>query len=104
MKTPADPMAKYAAHHHDARNRATHFAGVPAILLARFIPLSWLRFEAGPLWITAAMLPGGASCCATYLIRRSFLSVRRNLLCARLQTGAAGGRPARSEVRNEGEP
>jgi uncharacterized membrane protein YGL010W len=60
MKTLEDQMAKYAAHHQDARNKATHFAGVPAIMLALFIPLSWLRFEAGPLSITAAMLLGGA--------------------------------------------
>src|SRR4051812_49711294 len=60
MKTLQDQMAKYAAHHQDARNKATHFAGVPAIMLALFIPLSWLRFEAGPLSITAAMLLGGA--------------------------------------------
>lgn len=60
MKTLADQMALYAAYHQDARNKATHFAGVPAIMLALFIPLSWLRFEAGPVSITAAMVLGGA--------------------------------------------
>jgi uncharacterized membrane protein YGL010W len=60
MKTLEDQMTVYAAYHRDARNKATHFAGVPAIMLALFIPLSWLRFEAGSLSITAAMVLGGA--------------------------------------------
>ncbi|HEY6822784.1 MAG TPA: Mpo1-like protein [Burkholderiales bacterium] len=60
MKNLADQMALYAAYHQDARNKATHFAGVPAIMLALFIPLSWPRVEAGPLSISAAMVLGGA--------------------------------------------
>ena len=60
MKTLDEQMAVYAAYHQDARNKATHFLGVPAIMLALFIPLSWLRFEAGSLSITAAMLLGGS--------------------------------------------
>lgn len=36
-------MAIYAAYHRDARNKATHFIGVPAIALALLIPLAWLR-------------------------------------------------------------
>ena len=51
-------MAFYAAYHQDARNKATHFIGVPAIMLSLFIPLAWLRFEIGlgGVTITAAML------------------------------------------------
>ena len=60
MKTLEDRMAFYAAYHQDPRNRATHFAGVPAIMLSLFIPLSWLRIELGGLSVTAAMLFGGA--------------------------------------------
>src|SRR5205823_6237759 len=45
MKSLEEQMATYAAYHHDARNRATHFAGVPIIVLALFIPLAWLRIE-----------------------------------------------------------
>jgi len=33
-------MSSYAAYHRDARNRATHFIGVPAIMLSLFIPLA----------------------------------------------------------------
>ena len=43
MKTLEDQMATYAAYHQDARNKATHFIGVPVIVLSLFIPLAWLR-------------------------------------------------------------
>ena len=52
MKTLEDQMSTYAAYHQDARNKATHFVGVPVIVLSLMIPLSWLRFEA----ISAAMV------------------------------------------------
>jgi uncharacterized membrane protein YGL010W len=56
MKTIEDQMAFYAAYHQDARNKATHFVGVPAIMLSLFIPLAWIRFDAGGVTLTAAML------------------------------------------------
>jgi uncharacterized membrane protein YGL010W len=56
MKTIEDQMSFYAAYHQDARNKATHFIGVPAIMLSLFIPLAWIRFEAGGVTITAAMV------------------------------------------------
>ena len=43
MKTLEYQMALYAAYHQDARNKATHFVGVPVIILSLFIPLAWLR-------------------------------------------------------------
>ena len=45
MKSLEDQMSFYAAYHQDARNKATHFIGVPAIMLSLFIPLAWLRVE-----------------------------------------------------------
>jgi uncharacterized membrane protein YGL010W len=56
MKNIEEQMSVYAAYHQDARNKATHFIGVPAIILSLFIPLAWIRFEAGGLTITAAMV------------------------------------------------
>jgi uncharacterized membrane protein YGL010W len=56
MKTLEDQMAFYAAYHQDARNKATHFIGVPIIVLALFIPLSWLRIDFGGVPVTAAMV------------------------------------------------
>jgi len=56
MKTLEDQMSFYAAYHQDARNKATHFAGVPAIMLSLFIPLAWVRVELGGVTVTAAMV------------------------------------------------
>src|SRR5207247_11434888 len=59
VRTIEDQMAVYAAYHQDARNKATHFVGVPAIMLALFIPLAWLRFEVAGIPLTAAMIFAG---------------------------------------------
>jgi len=57
MKNIEDQMSFYAAYHQDARNKATHFIGVPAIMLSLFIPLAWIRlFEVNGIALTAAML------------------------------------------------
>jgi uncharacterized membrane protein YGL010W len=56
MKSLEDQMGFYAAYHQDRRNKATHFIGVPAIMLSLFIPLAWLRLEVGGMTLTAAML------------------------------------------------
>jgi uncharacterized membrane protein YGL010W len=56
MKTIEDQMSFYAAYHQDARNKATHFVGVPAIMLSLFIPLAWIGFDVGGVTVTAAML------------------------------------------------
>ncbi|HEX7053790.1 MAG TPA: Mpo1-like protein [Burkholderiales bacterium] len=55
MKSLEEQMAFYAAYHQDARNKATHFVGVPVIILSLFIPLAWLRIELGGVPLTAAM-------------------------------------------------
>jgi uncharacterized membrane protein YGL010W len=59
MKPLEEQMAFYAAYHQDARNKATHFVGVPMIMLSLFIPLAWLRFEVGGVTLTAAMIFAG---------------------------------------------
>ena len=56
MKSLEDQMSFYAAYHQDARNKATHFFGVPMIIVALFIPLAWLKLSVGPLVITGALL------------------------------------------------
>src|SRR5438094_4332490 len=56
MKSLEAQMAAYAAYHQDARNKATHFIGVPAIALSLFVPLAWARFELGGVMVSAAML------------------------------------------------
>lgn len=56
MKTLADQMSFYAAYHQDARNKATHFIGVPAIVFSLMIPMGWLRVDAGGFPVTAALV------------------------------------------------
>jgi uncharacterized membrane protein YGL010W len=56
MKNIEAQMSLYAAYHQDARNKATHFIGVPAIILSLFIALAWIRFEVGGITVTAAMV------------------------------------------------
>jgi uncharacterized membrane protein YGL010W len=60
MQSLEDQVAFYAAYHQDGRNKATHFVGVPAIMLSLFIPLAWLRVELGGVTLTAAMLLAAA--------------------------------------------
>ena len=56
MKNLEEQMAIYAAYHQDARNKATHFVGVPVIILSLFIPLAWLRLDVAGVPVSAAML------------------------------------------------
>jgi uncharacterized membrane protein YGL010W len=56
MKSIEEQMSFYAAYHQDARNKATHFIGVPAIILSLMIPLAWVRIEAGGVPLSAALV------------------------------------------------
>jgi uncharacterized membrane protein YGL010W len=60
MKNIEEQMSVYAAYHQDARNKATHFIGVPAITLSLMIPLAWIRVDLGAATITAAMVVAAA--------------------------------------------
>jgi uncharacterized membrane protein YGL010W len=60
MKTLEEQMSFYASYHQDARNKATHFIGVPLIMLAILVPLSWVSFDVAGFGITAAMLLAAA--------------------------------------------
>lgn len=55
MKTLEDQMSFYAAYHQDARNKATHFVGVPLIAFSLMIPLGWLRADLAGVSISAAL-------------------------------------------------
>jgi uncharacterized membrane protein YGL010W len=56
MQTLEQQMGFYAAYHQDARNKATHFVGVPMIIFGLFVALGWARVEVGGVTLTAAML------------------------------------------------
>ena len=58
MKTLTEQLARYAAYHRDRRNIATHFVGIPMIVLALAILLSrpastfgLLPFAVSPAWL-----------------------------------------------------
>jgi uncharacterized membrane protein YGL010W len=42
MKSLAQQMSVYQDYHRNARNKATHFVGVPAIVIAIMLVLSWV--------------------------------------------------------------
>jgi len=56
MKTLEDQMSFYAAYHQDARNKATHFIGVPMIAFSLMIPMGWLRADLGGYSVSAALV------------------------------------------------
>jgi uncharacterized membrane protein YGL010W len=56
VKTLEDQMSFYAAYHQDARNKATHFVGVPLIAFSLMIPLGWLRADLGGFPLSAALV------------------------------------------------
>ena len=74
MRSLEEQMAFYAAYHQDARNKATHFLGVPVIILSLFIPLAWPRVQLAGLPVTAAML-FAAIVLGYYLILDFFLGL-----------------------------
>ena len=56
MKTLEDQMSFYAAYHQDARNKVSHFIGVPAIVLGVMVALAWLRMDISGTTISGAMI------------------------------------------------
>jgi len=47
VKTLDEQMAIYAAYHRNRWNKLSHFIGVPAIIFAILIPMSWVAIEDG---------------------------------------------------------
>ena len=56
MKTLEDQLSKYAAYHRDPRNIATHFIGVPLIVLAVTALLSRPAFSVSGLVVSPALV------------------------------------------------
>lgn len=59
MKTLETQLSTYASYHRDARNVATHFIGIPLIVLAAAALLSrptlvWAGWSVSPAWAVAA--------------------------------------------------
>ena len=62
MKTLVDQLAQYADYHRDRRNIATHFVGIPMIVLAVQVLLSRPALQAGGFVLTPALLTTLAAC------------------------------------------
>ena len=88
MKTLEEQMSFYAAYHQDARNKATHFIGVPMIIVSLFVPLSWLRFDAGPLHLSGAIV-FAAAVMLYYVFLDAVLAVATTVFTAFFLLGAA---------------
>jgi uncharacterized membrane protein YGL010W len=77
MKTLLDQVANYAAYHRDPRNIATHFVGIPMIVLAVTALLSRPAFEVAGFTLSPAVLAALAS--SLYYLR---LELRLGLVMA----------------------
>jgi uncharacterized membrane protein YGL010W len=79
MKTLVEHLAQYAAYHRDRRNIASHFIGVPLIVLAVAVLLSRPAVEVLGLWLSPATLSALAA--GAFYLR---LDLRFGLLMAAL--------------------
>ena len=62
MKTLTDHLTQYAAYHQDGRNVATHFVGIPMIVLGVATLLSRPGFELGGMLASPAVALSLATC------------------------------------------
>ncbi len=79
MKTLVEHLGQYAEYHRDRRNIATHFVGIPLIVLAVAELLSRPGLELAGLWLSPATLVAAAA--AIFYLR---LDLRYGLLMSAL--------------------
>ncbi|WP_434593633.1 DUF962 domain-containing protein [Pseudomonas sp. R4-83] len=61
MKSLVDHLSQYAAYHRDPRNIASHFVGIPLIVVAVAVLLSRPEWSLGGVWLSPAVLLALAS-------------------------------------------
>lgn len=61
MKNLVDHLSQYASYHRDPRNIATHFVGIPLIVLAVTILLSRPGWDVAGMWLSPALLAAAVS-------------------------------------------
>ena len=61
MKSLDDQLSQYATYHRDPRNIASHFIGIPLIVVAVAVLLSRPQWSLGGLWISPAVVLALAS-------------------------------------------
>lgn len=89
MKTLIDHLAQYAAYHRDRRNIASHFVGIPLIVLAVATLLSRPGLEWAGLWLSPASLTALAASLFYLRLDRRFGLLMAALLGLCLWAGAA---------------
>ena len=89
MKTLNQQLGQYAEYHRDRRNIATHFVGIPLIVVAVAVLLSRPGFEAFGLWLSPAALVSLASALYYFRLDLRFDLVMAVLLWLSLWAGAA---------------
>ncbi|HYW57807.1 MAG TPA: Mpo1-like protein [Polaromonas sp.] len=87
MKTLIDHLAQYGAYHRDPRNIATHFFGVPMIVLGVTTLLSLPSLQVGPMPVTLALLVALASSIFYFKLDMRFGLVMSIILGASLAVG-----------------
>ncbi len=70
MKSLEQNLSQYAAYHRDRRNIATHFAGIPMIVLAVVMATATVAMPVGGVPVTLAALLSIAAC--AYYFRLDF--------------------------------
>jgi uncharacterized membrane protein YGL010W len=83
IKTLEQQMAVYAAYHRHPLNRLTHFFGVPLIMFALFIPLSWIAVPVSGSPVTLAMIIA-ASLLVYYFLLDTALALAMTVLVSLL--------------------
>ena len=89
MKTLVDHLSQYAAYHRDVRNIASHFIGIPLIVVAVAVLLSRPGWTVGSLWLSPALLVSLASVVFYLRLDRSFGVLMAVLLGLCLWAGAS---------------
>ncbi|MBD2840522.1 DUF962 domain-containing protein [Pseudomonas sp. JM0905a] len=89
MKTLIDQLGQYAEYHRDRRNIATHFVGIPLIVVAVAVLLSRPGTEAFGLWLSPAALVSLVSALYYFRLDLRYGLVMAVLLAVSLWIGAA---------------
>lgn len=88
MKNLVDHLSQYAAYHRDPRNIASHFIGIPLIVVAVTVLLSRPGVDCLGLWISPALFVALASAWFYLRLDRALGAVMSVLLALCLWLGA----------------
>ncbi|MDH4557787.1 DUF962 domain-containing protein [Pseudomonas sp. BN417] len=88
MRTLVDQLGQYAEYHRDRRNIATHFVGIPLIVVAVAVLLSRPGVESFGLWLSPAALVSLVSALYYFRLDLRFGLVMAVLLWLSLWVGA----------------